>query len=67
MKYITSNNPYFTSIGFMILNSLQKSKIGILNYKKTYDKDIMFSSKIETLLESFEVKYCSITKSFRGE
>lgn len=59
-KYNKIKNAYHKMICGMIVSALEQSRIGILNYKKTYAKDIMYCSKIETLLETFNVKFLNL-------
>jgi len=62
-KYSKIKDKYHEMICHLILNALEQSKAGILNYKKTYAKDIMYCSKIETLLETFQVKFRGLVES----
>jgi hypothetical protein len=54
---------YHQSIALMIIEALDKSRFGILNYKKTYAKDIMYCSKLEAFIETFHVKYANLIKN----
>lgn len=62
-KYSKVKDKYHEMVCHLILNALEQSKSGILNYKKTYAKDIMYCSKIETLLETFQVKFRNLIES----
>lgn len=56
-KYFSHKEEYYINIAKMIIHSLEKARGGILNFKKTYIHDIMFCSKIETLIEHLDIKY----------
>lgn len=56
-KLFSYNQEYHTNIALMIFSSLDKARNGIINFKKTYIEDIMFCAKIETLLETLDIKY----------
>jgi hypothetical protein len=56
-RYSLKKDSYHQMMGDVIISSLEHSRNGIINYKKTYSKDVMFCSKIETLLETFHVKF----------
>lgn len=62
-KYSKIKDKYHEMICHLILNALEQSKAGILHYKKTYAKDIMYCSKIETLLETFHVKFRNLVEA----
>jgi len=65
-KYIFLNQEYYTRLSFLILNSLEKAKNGIMNYKKTYEDDIMFCSRVETLIETLDIKYMNLNKKYNS-
>jgi hypothetical protein len=48
--YLNAKDSFYIQIGTMIFESLQESKIGIANHGKTYRKDRMYISQIETLI-----------------
>lgn len=56
-KYLNYDKDYYTNIALMIVSSLEKARGGIINFKKTYINDVMFCSKIETLIETLDIKY----------
>jgi hypothetical protein len=60
---LNQQDSYHKSIAAMIIESLDKSKMGILNYKRTYAKDIMYCSKLEAFIETFHVKYTNLIKN----
>lgn len=63
-EFTKMDDSYKKSLAKMIISSLDKSMVGILNYKKTYSKDIMYCSKIEAFIETFHVKYSNLIKNF---
>lgn len=58
--YIQNSDIYTRKIGYTILESLDKSKNGIINICKTYETDRMFVSKVETLLNRIDTNISQI-------
>jgi hypothetical protein len=54
--YKRSENESERQICLSILDDLTKSKIGIINLMKTYEHDIMFISRMETLLDEIDTQ-----------
>lgn len=61
-KYLTSNDVFYQEIGTMIINALQESKVGISNHAKTYKKDRMHVSKIETFITTLDTKSADLRR-----
>jgi len=55
-SYLKNDQQLYQDIGFMILKSLEESKIGIKNIIETYKNDRMYTSKFETLISTLDTK-----------
>jgi hypothetical protein len=55
-KYGTSISPFDKVMTTHILADLEAAKSGLQNIKATYNSDIMFSCKIDTLLQEIEAR-----------
>ena len=54
--YLNMKDMFYKHIGLMIFEALQESKSGICNHGKTYKKDRMYMSQIETLLLTLDTE-----------
>ena len=59
--YLEEKGDFGRQIGIMILNSLKESKDGIISHGKTYRKDRMYKSEIETLILTLDTKLIIFT------
>jgi hypothetical protein len=58
--YKKSNNIYSKQISDLLIENLNDTKNGIKNLTKTYEEDRIFVSKLESFIESFELKLKNI-------
>lgn len=54
--YLLSHEPYFVSQAKNLATDLRAAKKGLLNLKETYADDVMFTCKIDTLIEECEAR-----------
>ena len=62
LKALNTRDAVEGGMAKLILKSLQEAKGGIRNISETYKEDTMFSSRIETLLETLEVQIDNVKK-----
>jgi len=58
--YKKSNNIYSKQISDLLIENLNDTKTGIKNLTKTYEDDRIFVSKLESFIESFDLKLQNI-------
>lgn len=54
--YMDYEDKFHQDISALIFSGLGDAKIGLINLAKTYADDRMFTSKLETLIDTLEVK-----------
>ena len=54
--YLLSHEPYFAAQARNLATDLRAAKKGLLNLKETYADDVMFTCKIDTLIEECEAR-----------
>lgn len=54
--YLLSREPYFVSQARNLATDLRAAKKGLLNLKETYADDVMFTCKIDALIEECEAR-----------
>ena len=62
-KCISSYVDFHRNIGNYIIESLEQSKVGLVNLTKTYEDDRMFVSKMQTLIGILDEKINVFKKS----
>lgn len=62
LEHITKEkeNPFDHILCQNVISDLRKSKSGLLNLKETYTEDIMFTCKIDALVEETEAKLANL-------
>lgn len=63
-SYAESNNPFDAMLCQNILQDLKNAKNGLMNLKETYNSDIMFICKIDSLLEEIDAKICELSNRY---
>ena len=58
--YKKSNNLYSKQISDLLIENLNDTKAGVRNLTKTYEDDRIFVSKLESFIQSFELKLQNI-------
>lgn len=65
LQHIDSNNPFDNILCQNILCDLKNSINGLLNLKETYDDDVMFVCKIDSLIEEIDARLAEIGKKYK--
>lgn len=55
-NYLKRDDPFYREMGTIIREALKESKLGLKALAKTYEKDVMFVSKIETVESTLDAK-----------
>jgi len=55
-KYLPSGDNYFRDIGFMIVDAIEESGVGIIKHARGYKDDRMYVSRSETLARTLRTK-----------
>lgn len=63
-RYMTIKQEFYQHVCNSLVLALQESKIGLKNLCKTYKDDRMFTSQIESLITTLDVKTSDLTKHF---
>lgn len=63
-QYIQSHEPFCQIQARNVLNDIRATKKGLVNLKETYSDDIMFTCKIDALIEESDAKLDEITEVF---
>ncbi len=65
LQHIETNNPFDNILCQNILYDLKNSINGLLNLKETYDDDVMFVCKIDSLIEEIEARLIEIGNKYK--
>lgn len=60
LSHISNNSPFDVILCNNIMNDLRNAKKGMLNLKETYSNDIMFTCKIDALVEEIDAKLAEL-------
>ena len=66
LSYADADDKFIKKTGEMILGELDGCIHGLENYAKTYASDIMFVSKLNTLIETTQAKLDALTESIKA-
>lgn len=60
LSHVSNNSPFDAILCNNIMNDLRNAKKGMLNLKETYSNDIMFTCKIDALVEEIDAKLAEL-------
>lgn len=63
-EYLPRDQGFFQQIGYLIVQSLQDAKVGLVNLGQTYHEDRMFFARLDTLIETINTKTEDINRQF---
>lgn len=65
LHHIDNSNPFDNILCQNILYDLKNSINGLLNLKETYNEDVMFVCKIDSLIEEIDAKLTEISNKYK--
>lgn len=65
LHHIDSSNPFDIILCQNLYQDLRNTKIGFLNLRETYIDDVMFTCKIDALVEETDAKLTELETKYR--
>jgi hypothetical protein len=65
LQHIDSTNPFDTILCQNLYNDLRNTKTGFLNLRETYIDDVMFTCKIDALVEETDAKLTELISKYK--
>jgi hypothetical protein len=64
LSHVANNSPFDNILCVNIMNDLRNAKKGMLNLKETYNTDVMFTCKIDALVEEIDAKLTELESKY---
>ena len=65
--HLAEDSPFHSKLCQNLIHDLHQAKEGLRNLKETYSEDVMFSCKIDALIEDTEAKLLALEKEEKKE